>query len=92
MDLPDCIVENFLVFTSPLLSWELVCVRGGLSETVRLPEFELELLVDLPFTDCGLFVLPLFELLARNSVLLRADLLYRSSPFVLRSGREYVVL
>ena len=70
MDLSDRIVDDFRVLSTPLLFCELVRVRDWLSETDRLPEFELEF--DLLFTDFKLFVLPELELSDRTPVLLRA--------------------
>ena len=72
MDLPERIVDDLRVLSTPLLIWEFVRVRDWLSEMFRLPEFETELLVDLLLTDFRLFVLFEFELSDRIPVLLRA--------------------
>lgn len=42
-DLPERIVDDFRVYSVPLLIWELVRVCDGLREIVRLPDIEPEL-------------------------------------------------
>ena len=42
-DLPDRIVDDFRVYSVPLLIWELFRVCDGLREIVRLPDIEPEL-------------------------------------------------